>query len=234
MFLGAETYRSPRVVESGELTDRGLAGVRRGRFGTPMAYRSTDIEHLHKSLAAQDRIRRAGRTPNGHALWTTAERAVLKKWFPDYIAMKMRLPERSMPAIRGQCHLMGLSTPKPAWTAADRARLKRLFPTVSKDELIAAFPGRTWTSLQVSGYQMGLKRWRKPYVKTSHPVIDDVREACRAKGHFMPDLDVYAGTGKYFSKLAQRRKKHDFRKVDKAVKALGGTLTIEWCNDDSA
>ncbi|TGQ79343.1 hypothetical protein EN850_20865 [Mesorhizobium sp. M8A.F.Ca.ET.207.01.1.1] len=199
-----------------------------------MAYRSADLASLDKSLAAQDRIRKAGRTPNGHALWTPAERAVLTKWFPDYKAMKKRLPKRSMAAITGQCHLMGLSTPKPAWTAADRTKLRRLFTTVSKAELLAAFPDRTWTSLQVNGYQMGLRRWRKPYVKTSHPVIDDVREACRTKGHFMPDLDVYAGTGRYFSKLAQRRKKHDLRKVDKAVKALGGTLVIEWGDDDCA
>jgi len=202
------------------------------RFDREMAYRLSDIDRLKRGLAAQDRFRKAGRTPNGHALWTTRERAVLTKWFPDYKAMKKRLPERSMPSIRGQCHLMGLSTPKPAWTAADRAKLRRLFTTVSKAELLAAFPGRTWTSLQVNGYQMGLRRWRKPYVKTSHPVIDDVREACRAKGHFMPDLDVYAGTGRYFSKLAQRRKKHDFRKVDRAVKALGGTLVIEWRDEE--
>ncbi|WP_170125177.1 hypothetical protein [Pseudaminobacter salicylatoxidans] len=192
-----------------------------------MTYRSADMAWLNRSLAAKDKIRKAGRTPNGHTLWKSSERAVLKKHFPDYKAIKKRLPERSMAAIRGQCHLMGLSTPKAAWTAADRAKLKRLFPTVSKAELLAAFPGRTYVSLQVSGYQMGLKRWRKPYVKTSHPVLDDVREACRTKGHFMPDLDVYAGTGHYFSRLAARRKKHDFRKVDKAIKALGGTLTIE-------
>ena len=145
--------------------------------------------------------------------------------------MNKRLPKRSLAAIAAQCHLMGLSTPKLAWTAADRAKLKRLFTTVSKADLLAAFPGRTWVSLQVTGYQMGLRRWRKPYVKTSHPVIDDVREACREKGHFMPDLDVYAETGRYFSKLALRRKKHDFRKVDKAVKALGGRLMIEWRDD---
>jgi hypothetical protein len=196
-----------------------------------MAPKPYELRNLVRGAAAAERIRKAGRTPNGHALWTNAERAVLTKWFPDYKAMKKRLPLRSLPAIRGQCHLMGLSNPKPAWTAADRTKLRRLFPTVSKAELIDAFPGRSYVSIQVLGYQMGLRRWRKPYVKTSHPVIDDVREACRARGHFMPDLDVYAGTGRYFSRLAARRKKHDFRKVDKAVKSLGGTLTIEWRDD---
>ncbi|MER9091529.1 hypothetical protein NKI34_10425 [Mesorhizobium sp. M0700] len=194
-----------------------------------MAYRPEDIERLDKGLAARDRIRRAGRTPNGHALWTSRQRAVLKQWYPNYQEMKKRLPKRSLAAITGQCHLMGLtSSPKKAWTTADRARLRQLFPTVTKAELLEAFPGRTYVSIQVYAYQMGLKRPRTPYRKTSHPIVDDVREHCRVGGYFMPDLDVFADTGKYFSKKALRRKKHDFRAVDRAVRALGGKLVVDW------
>lgn len=193
-----------------------------------MAYRPSDLEWLDKSLTARNRIRKAGRTPNGHALWTTRQREVLKRWYPDYKEMKKRLPKRSLAAIAGQCHLMGLSTPKPAWTAADRTKLRRLFTTVSKAELRAAFPDRTWTSLQVAGYQMGLRRWRKPYVKTSHTVVDSLREACRQSGNYMPDLDEFAGTRKYFTGRIQRRKKHNFRAIDRAARALGGKLKIEW------
>lgn len=193
-----------------------------------MGYRPNDLEWLDRSLAARNRIRKAGRTPNGHALWTTRQREVLKQWYPDYKEMKKRLPKRSLAAITGQCHLMGLTSPKKAWTTVDRAQLRQLFPTVMKTELLEAFPGRTYVSIQVYAYQMGLKRPRNPYRKTSHPVVDDVREHCRAGGHYMPDLDVFAETGKYFSKKALRRKKHDFRAVDSAVKALGGKLVIEW------
>jgi hypothetical protein len=116
--------------------------------------------------------------------------------------MKKRLPKRSLAAITGQCHLMGLTSPKKAWTTADRARLRHLFPTVTKAELLEAFPGRTFVSIQVYAYQMGLRRPRQHYLKTSHPVV------------------------------ALRRKKHDFRAVDRAVRALGGKLVVDWKADD--
>lgn len=196
-----------------------------------MGYSRDEVDRFEKSLAAKRRILKAGVTPNGHRVWKSAERDVLREFYPDYQAIKRKLRRRSLAAIRAQCHLMGLTPKKTAWTGFDRSKLRRLFTTATKRELLEAFPGRTYTALQVTGYQMGLRRPRKKYVKTQHPVVDDLREACRTGGFYMPHMDEFAGTKKYFTGRIQRRKKHNFRAIDRAVKALGGKLVVVWDED---
>lgn len=46
----------------------------------------------------------------------------------------------------------------PAWTSGEHERLQELYPALPKDELLAAFPGRTFLALRMRARQTGLVR----------------------------------------------------------------------------
>lgn len=43
------------------------------------------------------------------------------------------------------------------WTKEDTDKLRRLFPMLSSDDLLGAFPERTWGSISSRAYRIGLK-----------------------------------------------------------------------------
>jgi len=164
----------------------------------------------------------------GDAIWTEHERSICRDVHPDYAEMKKRLPRRTPGAIREMCRRMRLTDPPKPWSGAELSRLRRAFATASKDELVAMLPGRTYDAIQRVAYKHGFRKKRKPYKRTCHEALDQIRERCVQQGLFMPDVDEFAQTGNFFSKRAYRRKKPDLRAADRAARELGGKLRIEW------
>ncbi len=51
---------------------------------------------------------------------------------------------------------------KKGWTPEEEAILRELYPTASQDEIMAALPGRGWSSIQGRAYVLKVKRIEKP------------------------------------------------------------------------
>jgi hypothetical protein len=199
--------------------------------GMVMAYRASDFERLAFGAATAERVRRTGRTPMGDAIWTERERAICRECHPDFNAMKRRLPRRTLGAIHEMCRRMGLTDPPSPWSGAELTRLRKNFATASKADLLTVLPGRTYGAIIRMAYKHGFRRTRKPYKRTCHAALDQVRDYCTANNLFMPDIDEFAQSGNFFRKRAYRRKKADLSAVDRAAKQLGGRLTIQWDED---
>lgn len=195
------------------------------------------ISHLHHligGIASAERMRHVGRTPWGDAIWTERELAACRQFYPDYEALTAALPGRSRRTIFERCRMLGLTANNGVapWTASERSRLRRMFPESTWAEICAAFPDRTKGAIERAAYKWGFRRKRRPYKQTCHEALDQVRARCVDEGLFMPDLDEFACSGNFFSKRAYRRKKPDLLAVDRAARAFGGRLKIEWGEDD--
>lgn len=193
-----------------------------------MAYRAVDFERLAFGAATAARVRQTGRTPMGDAIWTERERSLCRLHYPDIKRQKRVLPRRTVGAIREMCRRMGLTDPSKPWSGSELSRLRKAFATASKAELMEMLPGRTYSAIQRVAYKHGFRKKRKPYKRTCHEALDQIRERCVEQGLFMPDIDEFAGTGNFFSKRAYRRKKPDLRAAERAARELGGKLKIEW------
>lgn len=64
--------------------------------------------------------------------------------------------------------------------------------------------------------------------------LDQVRQRCFDESLSMPDVDKFAGSGNFFSRKSYRRKQPDLIAVDRAARAFGGRLRIEWGDDDAS
>jgi len=199
--------------------------------------RSSELQSLSRGAMsveqARARLQRAGCTPWGDALWTEEEMSECRRLYPNYDALQKALPGRSRRTIFERCRLLGLTagTLKP-WTAAEKTRLRRMFPEISWAEICATFPGRTKAAIVRAAYKWGFRRKRQPYKRTCHEALDQVRARCVDEGLFMPDIDEFARSGNFFSKRAYRRKKPDLLAVDRAARAFGGRLKIEWDDNE--
>lgn len=192
-----------------------------------MAPRSSDLTRLCFGAAAAQHVRRTGRTPMGDAIWTQREIGVCRSLHPDFILMGRRLPRRTEGAIREMCRRLGLTEPSKPWTAAERTRLRRLYPSAPWPIILSEFPGRTRQAIIQKAHRWKLSRDRKPYKRTSHEAVDQIRQRCLETGLFMPDIDCLANTN-FFTRKAVRRKKPDLLAVDRAAKVFGGRLLVEW------
>lgn len=174
-------------------------------------------------------IRRRGMTPRGHRLWTEREDAVMRALYPDYRALRRRLPHRTYFSLRSRAVTLGIVHHRHVWTAAEASRLRRQFPHATRQELLAAFPSLRWQQILGKARHLKLCKARKKLARTGHDVIDDIRDRATSLGISMVDLDYLAKTRKYFQKAAwHARRKVSGTPVVRAIKTLGGRIRIEW------
>ena len=90
-----------------------------------------DFRHLTRGLAAADRMRLRGMTPNGHLLWERIEADNLRFGHPDYrivVALNVR---RTLPAHYSKAGRMGIAKSRE-WIDNDLLKLRRHFPRASR------------------------------------------------------------------------------------------------------
>ena len=191
-----------------------------------------DLSTASRFAAQGQRVRaaiaRRGMVGNGLKLWCPDEDRLMREQFPNYPALMAALPGRTYYAIRARARTLGLVQCRPPWTSADISRLRRLYPTASREELLAAFPGREFESIKGKAHQYKLYRRKRSYVSTGVPLIDQIHDRAFRLHIYMPELDKMAGTRRFFQS-GQRRL--DYRCIGRAVRALGGELTIKWADD---
>ncbi|RVK40917.1 hypothetical protein [Sinorhizobium meliloti] len=183
---------------------------------------------------ARQRMQREGVTMSGAKLWTEEENAVLQQHFPNYEIMMQALPHRTRTAIRFRCGKLGLTRPKHVWMASEISLLRRLYARASKQEIMAALPGRSWISIKSAAEYYRFRRERKPYATIGVDALDALRQKCFECNMYMRDLDEIVGSKGYFRKALWRANgRVDFRRVGRAIEALGGKVTAEWPEENN-
>lgn len=160
--------------------------------------------------------------------WTEPEDALVRRFYPDYQAMSIHLPRRSLNALRHRCAKLGLPAPRicRTWTAREVKTLLASYNAgASNAELMKLFPGLTLWQIRSKAYDLGARRGRRPLVDIDDATLSSIRiRAFRTKIPFT-DLDRMIGSKSYFSKC---KRKAVAKHVVGAIELLGGGVAIEW------
>lgn len=177
----------------------------------------------------RERMKRAGCTPKGHLLWTKEEEDIVRRHAGDYQgAVRALGGRRSYSAVRSRSQALGLAPKRTHWTGEQVLRLRKVYRWGTPAEMREAFPGRSLGYIHNMARYFGLSRPRKPFAPTGFPVLDEIRRRCFECALSMVDLDAMAGTGTYFASAGWHARHLRMSAVAKAVKALGGELTVKW------
>ena len=192
-----------------------------------------DYRHLGRGLAGADALRRYRErtgTVGRDKVWSDEETETLRRLYPDYKAAMKALPGRTYGAIKFHAMKHGIARRRHVWTNIEVARLRKLAAAgASNKQLFAGFP--EFREQQILGklYHCRMKRPRRQFRSTGHPLLDALRSRCHALGLSMVDVDDIARTRRYFTgQTWLKRQAVDVAKVAKAIDALGGTLSVSW------
>lgn len=177
-----------------------------------------------------------GTTARGHPLWDKAEDETCSRLFPDYRAIEKKLKRRTSKAIKSRCLALGLRTRanKP-WTGGEHVKFRHLYLRASSiSEVVTAFPRRSRRAIEARAQAYGLQRPKPPYKPTRDKLLDELRNECYRKKITMPDLDVIADARGYFSRQSWRGRggRIDHDRIVSAIRAMGGTLIVQWERDE--
>lgn len=167
-----------------------------------------------------------------HLEWTEAEDNVVRLLFPDYKALEQVLRHRTYDAIKCRAAGLGIVPRKHVWTNLEVSRLRKLYSTASNAELLEAFPGVSIERIKGKAGHIGLRRKPKGFKPTGHPLLDQLRSRCFELNLSMIDLDAMAGTNKFFQKQLWHSGALSYARVAAGVHAIGGTLKVEWGEED--
>lgn len=161
--------------------------------------------------------------------WTYAESEILRESWPSIEAIRKRLPHRTEGAIRFMAKRCGLIPDKiqHIWTAAQDRNLKRMAANGATRKEMADALGLT--ALQVAGRLQYTKTQiaKRAPVLLGDPLVDAVRRRAFDLKISMVDLDRSLGRHKVFQN-AWKQKLVGPIHLHKAVKALGGSLVVQW------
>jgi hypothetical protein len=189
---------------------------------------SLTVAAAQASIRMRALTKRRGYSIRGYPLWTDQEDLLLRTMYPNIKAIEKRLRRRTENAIRKRLSELGLRRfPPHLWTAPEVSRLRRLWPAADKGTIVQAFPGIKWARLADAAGRRKICRRKTPLKITGNSLLDEVRARCRYLNYTLSDLDLQAGTGSYFRGRGWRRG-HQIAKVAKAIKALGGKISVHW------
>lgn len=185
---------------------------------------------IFRNIAAAERtryrMRKTGRTMNGHRLWVEAEDETVRSLHPDYQVIA-RATGRSLIAVRCRAQRLGLTRKRREWTSPGISRLRRFYPEASHDVLLATFPGYSIVQIRQAANYRRIYRKRKPYKATGYPAIDQVRSRAFELLYTMRDVDELSRTKSYFSTAGWHRW-INHRAIVRAIEALDGRVTAIW------
>lgn len=161
--------------------------------------------------------------------WTFRESEILRENWPDEEKLSSLLPHRKWSAIRGMAKRCGL-IPKRVmhvWTAAQNTRLKKLAATGMSRREIAREMGLTFPVVRNRLKGIRLHLARRPPKPSSNPLVCSIRQRAFCLGMTLIDLDRSLG-GQEIFQHGSGRTRVALVHIDRAVKALGGRLVVEW------
>ena len=189
-------------------------------------------EQANQAAGSRERIKRTGRTPNGHRLWSEEEDAICRRLHPDYRALEKALPQRTAAAIKSRCARLGIRRKLKPWTAKEISALRKHYPEAPLDVLKRMFPDRSMAAIRSAARYNRVYRKRKAYVPTGVSVLDRIRARCFELNYTMTDLDALCRSKRYFSNSKWLSGWISHKAIAHAIIALDGEMDAEWRDRD--
>ena len=176
----------------------------------------------------RQRIAFLGVAPSGHPLWTEPEVAPVVHLAPGYSIIEPMLERRTRGATRNKASRLGVAgMARPRWSDNEVVQLRKVYPSKSRDQVLAAFPGRSYAAVAKAANARGIFRSKPMLQQTGFRLLDQV--LCRAKvlNLSLADLDRLARSGRYFrSHRWSKRADERFHYI--IARTLGGTVRAEF------
>lgn len=188
---------------------------------------------LSRNAATAERMRRrmafVGHTPNGHPLWNRPETGHLVDGYPGYDAILPLIPRRTRTAAHGKASRLKITKPKaPAWSDNEILRLRKIYPTGTREEILAAFPGRSYAAVAKAANARGIYRAPRPYKPTGNRVLDQILERARGRNWTLVELGEETKHRRYFANRGWKNRRFDLRAHALAAQLLGGELRADF------
>jgi hypothetical protein len=159
--------------------------------------------------------------------WTLKEHEVVVSHWPDIGQIRLRLPYRSVHAIRNFASRCNLRREIHVWTAEQTALLKRRVRELRTREQIAKEMGFTRMQVQNRCQYLGLVTGKRPPQLTGNRLMDAIYLRAFELNISRKDLDEACRSGGQFQKWSPARR-IAITHIIKALKVLDGQLTVEW------
>ena len=170
-----------------------------------------------------------GVTPNGHLLWTPQEAGDLRANYPDYHSALLLIRRRTRPAAYSKAGRLRITKPAaPPWTDNEILRLRKVYPSGTRQEILAAFPGRSFRAIGRAANARGVFRFRQPLKPTGCRALDQILQRARDRNVSLIELGKEAGNISYFSNKGWRNGKLNWPAISRAAEFLGGRLRARW------
>ncbi|GAB5428049.1 MAG: hypothetical protein Devi2KO_15080 [Devosia indica] len=187
---------------------------------------------IARGAASAERSRRLmqlrGVTPNGHPLWTPWEVGPVVELAPAYGLIFPMVERRTRPGVYSKAQRLGVARKAALpWSENEILRLRKVYPRGTKEEVLAAFPGRSYSAVAKAANARGIFRSRPEVHQTGFRLLDQVLSRAQGMNLTLADLDGLARSGRYFRRHGWATKV-DERIHYRIARTLGGTLRADF------
>lgn len=173
-----------------------------------------------------DKPRESRKTAKRYFQWSDEEDVLLRAYYPDYSALRIHLPHRTLSALKHRVRAIGIAQRRHIWTNREIARLSQAYEDgVADRELAALFPELRLCQIKSKASHIGAVRRRSKPVRFDVPALDAIRARSVEMRLSFVELDHRAGTGRYFQKSCRRL---SLKHIVRAAAFLGAEVSIEW------
>lgn len=188
------------------------------------------VRGVESGERARRRMQLLGVTPNGHPLWTPWEVSPVTELAPAYGLIFPMVGRRTKPGVYSKAQRLGVARKAALpWSDNEIPRLRKVYPLGTREEILAAFPGRTYTAISKAANARGIYRKKKPESPTGIRILDQILVRATAKGFTRSDLDCFMKSGTYFRRRQWRLNPDGSLHCRTAV-LLGGTVRCNFSN----
>ena len=160
--------------------------------------------------------------------WEPWEVSILRNSYPDVSKIAAQLPGRTPSAIKGKAAYIGISRASSLkWSDAEIIRLRKVYPTGTRDEVEAAFPGRTYNAVAAKALRRNIRRAKRNNAPTGNRLLDQVFKEAAKLNLSRSDMDFVARSGRYFQRSKWKVRPNTAIHCRAAI-AMGATLRADF------
>lgn len=183
------------------------------------------VRNAESAERARRRIELSGLTPGGHPVWDKWEVSPLVAHHPDYPFILPMVDRRTNGAVHSKASRLGITRRHaPPWSENELLRLRKMYPKGTRQEILGAFPGRTYEAVAQMANKRGIYRAPRPLNPTGCKVLDQILNRARERRVSLAVLGAEAGHINYFTGRQWRSGRYNWKAHWLAIRYLEGTL----------
>ena len=156
--------------------------------------------------------------------WEPWEVAVLRGGYPDISKIAAELPGRTPAAIKGKAAYLRIrGRAAPRWSDTEIMRLRKVYPTGSREDVEAAFPGRSFDAIAGKARTRGIRRAKRHEGPTDNRLLDQIFKEASRQNLSRADLDYLSRSGRYFQRAKWKVRPNTAIHCRAAI-AMGATI----------